>query len=196
MQRKGHVAGPAAQVEHLRVRALQHLVEEVGSAVPPYPVDVHREHVVQQVIVRCDRREHIAHRCGGRCFVLRSGRGGAHDALIRRVSRGSERRFVVLGQRYASDNFLISSTAWRIARSGTVLTTSTVPILVGRTKCGTPPTVFLSERSRLTMPSLFTSTPGNGAYARTSPTIRCAVNESVICISAPIMVAAIDRKSV
>src|ERR1022692_3705991 len=138
MQRKGHVAGPAAQVEHLRVRALQHLVEEAGSAVPPYPVDVHREHVVQQVIARRDRREHIAHRCGGRCFVSRSGRSGAHDALIRRASRGSERRLVVLGQRYASDNFLISSTAWRIALSDTVLTTSTLPIAVGRTKCGTP----------------------------------------------------------
>src|ERR1019366_2933346 len=146
---------------------------------------------VQQVIARCDRREHIAHRLGGRCFVSRSGRGGAHDALIRRATRGFDRRFVVLGQRYASDNFLISSTAWITARSGTVLTTSTLPILVGRTKCGTPPTVFLSERSRLTMPSLFTSTLGNGAYARTSPMMRCAVRESVICIPAPIMVAAI-----
>src|ERR1035437_136532 len=191
MQRKCHVPGPAAEVEHLRTRTVQHLAEGAGSAVPPDPVDIHREHVVQQIVARRDRREHIAHRCGGRCFVARSGRGGAHDALIRRTIRETYRRFVGLGQRYASDNFLISSTAWMTARSGTVLTTSTFPMLVGKMKCGTPPTVFLSESSRFATPLLFTSTLGKGAYARTNPMMRCAVSESVICIPIPTMVAAI-----
>src|SRR5664279_5763755 len=191
MQRKCHVPGPAAEVEHLRTWTLQHLAEDAGSAVPPDPVDVHREHMVQQIVARRDRREHIAHRFGGGCFVSRSGWGGAHDALSRGAIRRFNRQFVMLGQRYASDNFLISSTAWITAPAGTVLTTSTFPMLVGKMKCGTPPTVFLSERSRFAMPSLLTSTLGKGAYARTSPMMRCAVSGSVICIPAPIMVAAI-----
>src|ERR1022692_302291 len=191
MQRKCHVPGPAAQVEHLRTRTVQHLAEDAGSAVPPYPVDVHREHVVQQIVARRDRRKHIAHGFGGRCFALRSGWGGAHDTLIRRGIRGSNRRFVMLGQRYAFDSFLISSTASITARAGTMLTTSTLPTPVGRMKCGTPPTVFLSESSRFATPLLFTSTLGKGAYAKTCPMMRCAVSESLICIPIPIMVAAI-----
>src|ERR1035441_4731477 len=132
MQRKCHVAGPAAEVEHLRTRTLQHRAEDAGSAVPPDPVDVHREHMVQQIVARRDRRKHIAHRFCGRCFALRSGWGSAHDALTHRAVRRFNRRLVLLGQRYAFDSFLISSTAWITARAGTVLTTSTFSMLVGR----------------------------------------------------------------
>src|ERR1035437_2299089 len=163
MQRKCHVPGPAAQVEHLRTRTVQHLADDAGGSVPPSPVDVHREHVIEQIVARRDRREHVAHRCGSRCFVLRSGWSGAQDALSRGAVRRFNRRLVVMGQRYAFDSFLISSTASITARAGTVLTTSTLPMPVGRMKCGTPATVFLSESSRLAMPSLFTSTLGKGA---------------------------------
>src|ERR1035438_1449981 len=157
MQRKCHVPGPAAEVEHLRTRTVQHLAEDAGGAVPPHPVDVHRKHMVQQIVAWRDRREHVAHGFCGRCFALRSGWGGAHDALTHRAVRRFNRRLVMLGQRYASDSFLISSSAWITARASTVLTTSTFPMPVGRMKCGTPATVFLSESSRFAMPSLFTS---------------------------------------
>src|ERR1035441_9783684 len=52
MQRKCHVPGPAAEVEHLRTRTVQHLAEDAGGAVPPHPVDVHRKHMVQQIVAQ------------------------------------------------------------------------------------------------------------------------------------------------
>src|SRR6516162_6976887 len=119
---------------------MQHLPEGAGGAVPPHPVNVHREHMIQQIIAGRNRREHIAHCRGGRRFVSRSNRSGAHDALARRAIRGFDRQFVLLGQCYAFDKRLISSTALMTACFETELTTSTLPMPVGKMKCGTPPT--------------------------------------------------------
>ena len=94
IQRECHVAGAAAQIEHLRVGTPQHFGEHARGAVPPHPIDVHREHVIQQIVARRDRGEHLAHRIRCGRFVARARRSGAHNALS-----VAGRRFVALSHR-------------------------------------------------------------------------------------------------
>src|SRR5271167_2121481 len=155
MQRERHISGTAAEVENLRVGPAQHLGEGARSAVPPHAVNVHREQVVQQIVAWSNGGEHLANGIGSRGFVARSGRSRTYNSLIPGL--------VGIRHCYTLDRYFISPTAWITARSETVFTTSTLPMPVGSTKCGTPSTVFLSESSRFTMRLGLTSTFGNGA---------------------------------
>src|SRR6185436_989810 len=56
----GEVEGPGAQVEVGAVR-LRFPAEPLHGGAPPRAVDVEAEQMIQEIVARCDRREHVSH---------------------------------------------------------------------------------------------------------------------------------------
>src|SRR3974390_330371 len=154
-----HVARSAAQVQYSYPRTAEGGIEGPRRAVPPQPVHVHGQDVVQKVVLRRNRAEHIAYCDRGGSFVGGANRCGPHDL---RLHRGTCRAGLLSGSRHDFDSRAISVTAFSTASFETLFTTSTSPIALAMMKCGTPPTVFLSDwRSRRTrLPSVTTSGSG------------------------------------
>ena len=73
-QRSGHVAGAAANVQHLRLRPRQNIPEAPRRPPPPRPVHIAREHMVQQVIARSNAVEHLPHQLRRRRLIHRPSR--------------------------------------------------------------------------------------------------------------------------
>ena len=62
VERECHVARAAAKIEHLRIGTMQYVRKRTRGAVPPQTVDIHREHVVQQIVAGAIEAEHLADR--------------------------------------------------------------------------------------------------------------------------------------
>ena len=61
---------------------LQNGIELARSAPPPQPVNVERKHVIQQIVARRNRGEHLADGLRRRLAVARTGGSRAYDPLI------------------------------------------------------------------------------------------------------------------
>lgn len=63
---EGHVAGPAAEVEDGGIGTREDMGETACGAPPPESVDVEGKDVIEEIVARRDRAEHVAHskRCG------------------------------------------------------------------------------------------------------------------------------------
>src|SRR5215472_2159463 len=156
MQCKSHVACATADVKNLSILTRQNRPKGARGAIPPETVDVHRQYVIQQVISRRDGTEHLAHGNSRRSFITRAHRCGTDNPPIFRAMLQ-----IVFLFGHAFDKRWISATASRMALTGTVSTTSALPIDVAKTKWSTPPIVFLSDRSSLSTRFPVTSTSGS-----------------------------------
>src|ERR1019366_10108870 len=127
--------------------------------------------MIEKVVARRDRRKHFADLFGGLSFIASTGGRGTDHGLFgitcHRISHPANARY------------FNSSMACSTARSGTSVTTSTLPISRGRMKWVTPCTVFLSPLMRFAVRRALTSIFGKGARARIDEMMRCAVAESV-----------------
>src|SRR5208283_2827552 len=83
VERKGHVASSTTKVEDLGIWLGKNHVKNSCRAVPPLAVHIHRKHVIQQVVFRRDRTEHIAHGDCHRGLVARTNGSGAQNTFSR-----------------------------------------------------------------------------------------------------------------
>src|SRR5450755_2053145 len=123
--------------------------------------------MVEEIVLRRYRAEHIAHGHCRRRFIAGPHRRGTDHPALRSGGRWGTGIVWFHGIHRVCDIRLISSTALITTSPGTVLTTSTLPIEAGRMKCGMPPIVFLSDCSnfKTRVPSTFTA--GSDPYAST-----------------------------
>ena len=70
IERKRHVAGSAAKVQHGGIAAAHDVAEAARGTPPPVAIDVERKNVIEQVIARRDAGKHLAHGIGCGFLIL------------------------------------------------------------------------------------------------------------------------------
>jgi len=71
------VTGATAHVEHAGSGFSQNVRYSRHGAGAPIPVDIHRQHVIQQIVARDDLAEHAAHPSGRLTLVVGAGGRGS-----------------------------------------------------------------------------------------------------------------------
>jgi hypothetical protein len=61
VQSECHIAGSATEIQHSSIFPLQDVPEPPCRPPPPQAVYIHRQHMIQHVVSRCYRREHLAY---------------------------------------------------------------------------------------------------------------------------------------
>jgi hypothetical protein len=64
-QGERHISGAAAEIENASVRPSQCCREDPRGATPPNAVHIERKNVVQKIVARSDRGEHLANSSRG-----------------------------------------------------------------------------------------------------------------------------------
>ena len=150
---------------------------------PPQPVHVGGEHVIQQVVARRDRVEHLAHACAASasssrpqallryCRHPRSQLFGSHPLKrfaprweARAQIRKSDTPLTSFSAACASMYFTAASSSAGVTSS----TTPASPMPTGSTKRLTPPTFFLSPPVAATTLAARSFSGGSGPYRWTS----------------------------
>src|SRR5690242_11569003 len=112
-ERQRQVAGAAADIEHARIGAVEHVAQAADRAGAPITINVVGEQVIGEIVAVRDAVEHAAHPASGFLLVARPlGRGALHESADR----------------------IASSTGF----SSIPETTVTSPIRTGSTKCTLP----------------------------------------------------------
>src|SRR6185369_12987353 len=98
IQSKGHVAGPAAEIEHLCIVLAEDVAESTSGTPPPETIDVHRQHVIEQIVAGRDGVEHLPHGGGGGLLIAGS------------LWTSADCFGLILHRRHAWERYLSSST--------------------------------------------------------------------------------------
>ena len=89
-KRQRKISRAAADVEDCRVGIGQGRAERGSGATPPHAIDVRREHVVEKVVARRYRVEHLLYGLGCVYLILNADRLGAHSRHDLRASFACE----------------------------------------------------------------------------------------------------------
>src|ERR1700681_447651 len=85
-QSESHVSGAATKIQHASIGTLQNGIELARGAPPPQPVNVERKNVIQQVVARRNRGEHLADGRRRRLAIACTCGSRAYDSLIHFLS--------------------------------------------------------------------------------------------------------------
>src|ERR1700686_5221072 len=81
-QSERHIASAAAKIKHASRGTFENCIKLAGSAPPPQTVDVTRENVIQKIVARRNRSEHLADSLRRRLAVLGTGGRCPNPSLL------------------------------------------------------------------------------------------------------------------